>query len=444
MSSELRALPASTEAERIALGAAMTDGAAWDAVSALRPADFALEKHKRILAAMHRLAEKGLAVDRVTLPQELSDCGQLESVDGLTYLCSLDDGFPQIFNLPSYIAIIREKSTAREVIIRAQSLIDELCASNGSLGTIQGRIDELSAVSVSNSAIPLRSVGEIVAEGGGMDSLFAPQRGVAMPWPSLAKVMPVLGNGTLTVVAAAPGMGKSAFAGELASRTATAGIGTGIWSLEMTGGEIIKRIVAETARVSHSHLVKGQMDPVERSKVSRALGELDTRPLWLSQNRTVTVAAIRSEAKRAAAAGRKVGLVVVDYLQLMSGKGKDIRERVTEVTRGLKLLAMQLDVPVVALSQLSRESTKEDRRPELGDLRESGSIEQDANNVWFLWAKKAEIEAAWKDHRPVEVQAYCPKHRNGDRGTTSMFFDGRYMRFYEENRGDEEPPGMFN
>ena len=430
-----RVLPGSAEAERIVLGAVLIDYRRyWADVDEMAWDEFILESHRRIFKTMRAISESGSPLDRITLAEHLRANGMLESVGGMSYIIELDDALPQIVNLSAYVEIVRNAARRRKLINHSELLQDALYSGTATDAEIEKQLTEMADVAIPARSPQVQSVGEMVMEAGGVDRFFGVERGVPVPWANLQQLMPIFPNGSLTVVAASPGMGKSAFAGIVASHCARNLYGAAIWSLEMTGEEIVKRLLADDASIAHATLTRDSMDREQRSAVQASISRLDELPLWISRRRSLTVPGMRADIKRLRARNRLVRIGIVDYLQLMSGKGRDRREQITEITRGLKLLAMEEQIPIIALSQLTREPVKEDRRPELQDLRESGSIEQDANNVIFLWCKKNERDNAWRDFRPIPINAYVAKMRNGHPGTARLEFNGKYMRILDSEK----------
>ncbi len=423
-------LPASIEMEKLVLGAVMINESNYEAVNSLDPDDFALEKHKRIFSVMATLSNRGVAIDRVTVGQELHALGQLESVDGFTYLATLDDSLPQIYNLESYIRIVREKAVIRKAALTAMRLAREICDAGGGVESVERASAELSALMTSKSESPLRTIGEVISEIGGMDVYMQPPVGIAPPWPKLAEVIPCFQPGQLIVLGARPATGKTAWAGLVGLHAARLKVGTAVFSLEMPAADLFKRVLAASARVSFSRLRDGNLDESHRYSIRQSVAEIDDLPLWLSEVHSPTVSQINRALDRAEIRGRKTGLLIVDYLQLVtpsSGAGNR-NEQVADMSRRLKLIAMDRKIPVIALSQLNRSGAKDDSPPDLSDLRDSGAIEQDADVVMFLHCTRKEKQQAYEERRPVNVELHVAKQRNGSLGLVRMQFDGRLMR----------------
>lgn len=436
MATPTNSLPSSIETEKLILGAALLDHANFGIVGTLIAEDFALEKHRRIFAAMSEIHGRGETIDRVTVANEIVARGQLESIDGFTYLSSLDDGLPQVYNLDSYVRIVREKATLRRAVIATQLLMDELSRPDAGPEAIERATATLSAIAVPR-ADSWVSVSQVIARAGGIDKFLSPPTGISWPWwPKLADLVPCLEKGELWVVAARTGRGKSAFGGLLARGMARMGLGVAIYSLEMTADPIIKRMLAAESGVSYSRIRMGDYEEHHRRRVVSAAYDIDQLPLWFADQPTPKVSDIRREVLKNAAAGRKAELLVVDYLQLMSGAARSERtyERVSAVSRGLKLLASEFQIPVVALSQLSRAiKGASETEPQLSDLKDSGSIENDANGVVFLHTTEKERAEARAEQRAMHMQAIVAKQRNGSEGRVSMTFNGYFMTINEES-----------
>lgn len=427
-----RPLPAAIDAERLVLGSV----ALGEELPALEASDFALESHRLIYRAMSELSGAGTAIDRATVAQRLRDTGKLEAVGGISYLVELDNELPKIYNLDAYTRTIREKAILRRAVLAAQSLTDELLSPGATRDAIERATAFLSALSVANSESPFLNAEEILDRAGGFDALLRPPTGVKLPavWPKLAGVIPALQPGELWVVGGRPSRGKSMFGMLLSLYAAQAGIGTSIHSLEMPDGRIFKRALAAVSGVSFGRISKGgnALEPSHRQEIQSAAAQIAEWPWWVADKATPTVKEIRAAISEAGKRGRKVGLVVIDYLQLVNGKGENANARVSGISRGLKLLAMDLGIPVVALSQLSRPpKAAPEWKPGLQDLRDSGSIEQDADGVIFVHA----TDRAWNDARqaqgPMVGEIDVAKQRDGPLMAIPALFDGKYMRITE-------------
>lgn len=431
----MRGLPVNLEAEKLVLGAAMLDpAAAVSVLDGLTAADFALEKHKRIFGAMVGIRESGATVDRITVLTEVRRRGELESVDGAAYLTTLDDDLPQIYNPEAYIRLVRDKARLRSLIVTAQGVIDR-CLLEGDPAEIAAVAQvQIAGVEIDQQASSLLSFAEVVARDGGMERYMSPPRGMQTPWGPLNFLMPRgLHAGDLVIVGARPSIGKTAFACQWSTFAAATGVGVGMFSLEMGDSETYRRALANIGDIDMGMLFTGRMQDHDRRKVASGAGRLAEMPFYISESMKVTTAEMVRSITRARAAGRKIGLVVIDYLQLMQasrGRG-NANEEITEISRSLKIAARELQCPFVVLSQLSRKSETEDREPRLSDLRDSGAIEQDADVIVFLHRKASEVEESRKSGAIGRLKVILAKQRQGPIGSLQLQFNAPRMRLEE-------------
>jgi replicative DNA helicase len=433
-------LPANLEAERFVLGSILLRDEVYVQVApVLRADDFSLEKHRRIYASMKELSEHGKRIDRVTLAEELNRTEQLESVDGLSYLVSLDEGMPEIPNIDGYVNIVREKSTLRKAIFAYQRGITEcLMAQNPTHEILERAERGIAELSTETRLSSFRTPMEVVNDAGGISELLYPsnRRGVATPWEGLNKMLVGGGfkHGQMIVVGARPSMGKTALACQIADHAATCGAGVAFFTLEMSGEDILSRMAAARAEVDGLRVTQGWAREGEIQKLSCAYADLteEAFPLRIDDTTGCTVPAMRAALRRLAA-GLSLGLVVIDYLQLVETSGGAERrryEQVSEISRGVKRLAREFNVPVVVLAQLNRESEKDSRAPRPSDLRDSGSIEQDADVVLMPNRRDGQDEHA----DAAAVDLIIAKQRNGPRGSVQLQFQKRFAKFTEVSR----------
>lgn len=433
-----RGLPANTDCERFVLGALLTDrNALVDVGGELTPDDFCLDKHRRILARIRDLDSRGEHVDRITVAQELQRRGELESVDGLTYLASLDDGIPKLPNIDSYIQILREKATLRRTIVECQRLTDRCLAAGDDsreiLADAQGVLEKLSERDGKRSQ--WSNPGQVMnGVPSGINGFLAPAAtgglGLPTPWPSVNAMIGGLQAGELIVVAGRPSMGKSIIGMQLAHHAAVNGQVAAFISLEMSKESLVRRLVCGIGRVDAQRMRSGHLDSSERRNAGRAASEVAELPLWIDENRSNNLHSIRSALRRVP--GGKVSLLVVDHLQLMraSGRVENRNRELSDVSHGLKRLAGDEGVAVVLLSQLNRECEKRDgHMPQLSDLAESGSIEQDADIVWFV--HRPERYARHDETLRGHAEFIIAKQRNGPIGKLRMVFFDSIQRFDE-------------
>ena len=445
-------LPDNLDAERFVLGAIMSTEAAFLQVAGLLTADdFSLEKHKRIFLRMSELHERGEKIDRVTLANELMKHGQLQSVDGLSYLVSLDDGLPQLHNLDSYVGIVKEKSTLRKIIAISQDTISRCVAQGENASEILGALEEtLVKLGDVQSKNALSSPAQIVSEyEGGINAfLDASKRikGIGTGFLKFDEMTGGLREGELFILAARPAMGKTAFALNIAqhvamhSKTPKA---VAVFSLEMSKESLLTRLICATARVDQQRFRAGYLNAEERHALQDALYRIVESPLYIDDTAGTNLMDVHSKLRRLQAE-QDLGLVVIDYLQLMQGRGR-YENRVQEISslsRGFKLMSKELRVPFLVLSQLSRapETRPGDHRPMLSDLRESGSIEQDADMVGFIF--REEVYRPDKESLKGLAELILAKQRNGPTGRIKLAFLNRYTKFENlaADTGDDDAP----
>src|SRR5580692_2425120 len=440
-----KGLPANLDAERFVLGSALlNDNLYPQVVDAVEPEDFSVEKHRRIFARMKDLYDRGERVDRVTVTNELIRQGQLESVDGMSYLMSLDEGLPEIVNLDSYIRIVKDKSTLRRLIFSAQAVIDRCLRAGEEPDEILASAEEtLLKLGDSRAREQLSSPASIVQKfPGGVNAFLDPSQrisGLSTGFKRFDEMTGGLHGGELFILAARPSMGKTALAMNIAQHVAThpkIRKPVAVFSLEMSSASLLTRLLCAAARVDQHKFRAGFLNVDERRKLQFALADLTEAPLFLDDTAGVNLMDIHAKLRRMKSE-HGLSLVVIDYLQLMStrGRSENRNQEVSAISRGLKLMAKQLNVPFLVLSQLSRASENRpgDHKPQLSDLRDSGSIEQDADLVAFIYRE----EVYKKDREDVKglAELVIAKQRNGPIGTVPLRFLGQYTRF--ENRAED-------
>lgn len=440
-----RGLPASLDAERFVLGVLLIEPNAYVTVAgALETEDFSLEANRRIWERMADLWEKGLKLDRITVAEELKKKNQLESIGGLAYLLSLDEGLPQLFNLENYVRIVKEKSKLRRIILSSQALVNKAFSAEEDPDALLAEAEEsLLKLGDDSARNTLQRPGEIINSfEGGINVFLDPskrQLGLSTGYVKLDEMTGGLRPGELIILAARPAMGKTALALNIAQNVAsnTRNPQTcAVFSLEMSKESLLTRLLCADARVDQKRFRIGYLDPEDRRRLMQSATKLYDAPLYIDDSAAANLMDIHSKLRRLQKE-RGLGLVVIDYLQLMSSH-KRVENRVQEVSqlsRGLKLLSKELRVPFIVLSQLSRapEQRQGDHRPQLSDLRESGSIEQDADMVWFVFREeyyKREVESL-----KGLAELIISKQRNGPTGKVDLFFRHEFTRF--ENRTND-------
>lgn len=432
---DLRIPPHSVESEQSLLGGLLIGGeVAWDRIAdVVSESDFYRDDHRRIFASIRQLAETGKPVDVITVADVIEASNQTDQTGGLAYLGEIANATPSAANIKGYAQTVAEKARLRALLIVSGEI--EALAWQAGPTPAQDRIDQatnkLMALVEHGSrrdeprqmAAVLGKVIERIEERmnrGGATS------GLPTGFADVDRLLDGLKGGDLTIIAGRPSMGKSAFALNIAENVATAGTPTMIFSLEMSDEQLAQRSLASLGGIESTALASGRMTDNDWDKMSVALGKLHEAPLIIDPSASLSVAQMHARARRQKRKGG-LGLIVIDYLQLMTGNGNNRNEELSGITRGLKLMARDLSVPVIVLSQLSREVEKRaDKRPMLSDLRESGAIEQDADMVLMLYR-----DDYYNDESPWRGIAECliRKNRMGPCGDVRLIFQPEFSRF---------------
>ncbi|HWY54740.1 MAG TPA: replicative DNA helicase [Terriglobales bacterium] len=442
-------LPANVEAERSILGAILLDNLAYnEAAEHLKAEDFSLDSHRRIFTRMVDLAESSRPIDMITLVEELDRRKELEAIGDVGYVSGLVDGVPDRPSIEHYIKIVRDKALLRGLIHAANAAIsrasDQSDPAEEILNDAESAIFQLSENRIGRGFM---GVQEIVKESfGSVDALL--QRGqritgLATHYTDLDEMTSGFQRSDLIIIAARPSMGKTAFAMNIAENASIEDQKVvGMFSLEMSREALLLRLLCSRARVDSHKMRTGSLWRDDMTKVVNAMEQLAHAPIFIDDTPGISLSEMRAKARRLQQSQGKLDLLIVDYLQLMSGGGRRYENRTQEVSaisRGLKALAKELAVPVIALSQLSRapESRGGDHRPQLSDLRESGSIEQDADVVAFIFR-----EEVYKQDDPDlqgKAELIIAKQRNGPTGRVNLAFLKNSTRF-ESMLGDGMAP----
>src|SRR5215471_14973881 len=437
-------LPVNIDAERFVLGSILLDDSLYiQAAGALSADDFSLEKHRRIFRRMGDLNDRGERIDRITVANELMKFSELESCDGLSYLVSLDDGLPQIPNLDSYIRIVKDKAILRRIIFASQNMMNRcLLGEEEPDAILAGAEETLLKLGEARVKTGLVNAEQILQDyEGGINAFLDPSRrikGISTGFAKFDEMTGGLHGGDLCILAARPSMGKTALALNIAQHVALKLKQTvAVFSLEMSKESLLTRMVCAAARVDSQKFRAGYLSQEERRRLNHALHELVEAPLYIDDTPGVHLMDIHAKLRRLQAEKGKIALVIVDYLQLMSGHGRfeNRNQEVSALSRGMKLLAKELNVPMLVLSQLSRavESRQGDHRPQLSDLRESGSIEQDADLVGFVF--REEVYRRDREDLRGLAELIIAKQRNGPVGTVNLVFLHAQTKF--ENRAED-------
>jgi replicative DNA helicase len=441
-------MPANVEAERSILGAILLDNRAfYDASEHLRAEDFSLDSHRRIYSRMLDLAEQSRPIDIITLVDELDRKKDLQAIGDVGYVSSLLDGVPDRPSIDHYVHIVRDKAMLRGLIAAANNAIakasEQADPADEILNDAEAAVFALSEKRIGKG---FQKISETIRASGGIDAFM--QRGqritgLATHYDDLDEMTSGLQKSDLVILAARPSMGKTSFAMNIAENAAIDdGKIVAIFSLEMSSEALLHRLLSSRAVIDAHKLRTGSLWKDDKEKLLRAAAELAEARLFIDDTPGIGLTEMRAKARRLKQSEGRLDLIVVDYLQLMSGGSKRFENRTQEVSaisRGLKALAKELDAPVLALSQLSRapESRGGDHRPQLSDLRESGSIEQDADVVMFIFR-----EEIYKQDDPElkgRAEIIVAKQRNGPIGKFHLAFLHNSTRFANLASGNSEP-----
>jgi replicative DNA helicase len=447
---QLRVPPHSIEAESSVLGGLLLDNTAWDRVGdLLKDNDFYRYEHRLIFSSIRDLINGDRPADVITVFEQLQSVGKADDIGGLAYLNSLAQFVPSASNIRRYAEIVRERAILRKLVTAS----DEIATSAFST---QGRAVEKILDEAEQKIFNIGEEGARNKQGfQAMDSLVVDLldrvqemadndndiTGVPTGFHDLDRMTSGLQAGDMIVLAARPSMGKTAFAVNIAEHVALhEGLPVAIFSMEMGAAQLAVRIVGSIGRIDQGHLRTGKLTDDEWPRLTEAIEKLRTISLHIDESPGLTSSELRANSRRLARQCGKLGLIVVDYLQLMSGSGGGSEEnRATElgeISRGLKMLARELQCPVIALSQLNRSvEQRPDKRPMMSDLRESGAIEQDADIIMFIYRDEYYTKDACKE--PGVAEVIIAKQRNGPTGTVKLAFLRNITKFESLAAGSE-------
>jgi replicative DNA helicase len=439
-----RVPPQNLEAESSVLGGILLENDAVNLVlEVLRAEDFYRESHRKIFRAMIELSDRTEPVDVITLSECLKNRGELEAVGGSAYLASLNDFVPTAANIAYYARIVREKSILRHLInaatevatkgYDATSNVEEL------LDSAEKAIFDITEQRIKGSFV---KVGDMMKDSIKMvEKLFERKTmitGVPTGFKDFDAKTAGLQPADLIIIAARPGMGKTAFSLNIASHAAFSGYGVAVFSLEMAKEQLALRLLCSEARVDNSRVRTGYLSDRDFPKLATAAGKLHDALIYIDDTPAISVLELRAKARRLARdRDKKLGLIIVDYLQLMRGTGaaQNREQEISEISRSLKALAKELNVPVMAISQLNRRvEDRNDKTPQLSDLRESGAIEQDADVIAFIYREAAYNPKSDDNTATITIA----KQRNGPTGDLSLTFLREFTRFEDYTGRDEE------
>jgi replicative DNA helicase len=435
--------PLALHAERTILGGMLSEPVAMsDATMLLKTEDFALESHRKIYDIMLHLSEIGYAVDIVTVSEALRNRKELDSIGGLPYLYSLTEGLPRKLSIESYVGIVRDKSLMRQLMqvcdMGMMEAADQSLEALVVLNKVADRLMEISERAVTRG---FSSIPEIVSESfGSIEKLLEQGKeitGLRTHFAELDKRTSGLQPSELIIIAARPSMGKTAFAVNIAQNASVKdGKVVALFSLEMSKESLLRRMLAGESLVNARNLQQGFTTREDKLKLMGGLERLMESKLFVDDTPGISLAEMRAKVRRLKQQEGSIDLIVIDYLQLMTGsagasqkKFENRTQEVSSVSRGLKALAKEMKVPVVALSQLSRGSEQRtgDKKPLLSDLRESGSIEQDADVVCFI--HREEYYDRENEDLKGKAEIIIAKQRNGPTGSVHLAYIADYTRF---------------
>jgi replicative DNA helicase len=443
--------PQSIEAEQAVLGAIFLDPSALTLASEiLIPEDFYRASHQKIFHAMLRVADKGEPVDLVTVTAELADTQQLEEVGGVSYLSELADAVPTAANVEYYARIVEEKSVLRRLIRTATSIAQDGYTREDEVDVLLDEAEKkIMEISQRKHSGTFKNIKDVLVQTYDNIEMLHNRKGEVTGIPTgfteLDRMTAGFQRSDFIIVAARPSVGKTAFALNIAQNVATkTNENVAIFSLEMSAQQLVMRMLCAEGNINAQNLRTGRLTPEDWGKLTMAMGSLSNAGIYIDDTPSIRVSDIRAKCRRLKQESG-LGMVVIDYLQLIQGSGRNRENRqqeVSEISRSLKALARELEVPVIALSQLSRSvEQRQDKRPMMSDIRESGSIEQDADIVAFLY--RDDYYNKDSENKNI-IEIIIAKQRNGPVGTVQLAFIKEYNKFVNlERRFDDAqiPPG---
>ena len=434
--------PNDVEAEQAVIGSMLTDrDAVISAIEILKEEDFYREDNKTIYEAILNLYNRSEPIDIITLKAELTSMGMFEKIGGLEYIVGLPEKVPTTANVERYINIVKEKSELRRLIKAANEIIEQGYDQTENIDDIMNSAEKkIFNIMQDKDQKTYSAIKDVLVDAfTELEQLYNQKQhitGVPTGFIDLDYKMAGLHNSDLILIAARPAMGKSAFALNIATNAAVkAKVPAVLFSLEMSKEQMVNRILCSEAMVDSNKVRTGKIDDDDWIKLADTMGDLSEAPIYIDDTPGISINEIRAKCRKLKLE-RDIGLVVIDYLQLVQGSSKRAsgsrEQEISEISRSLKILAKEINVPVIALSQLSRApEQRPDHRPMLSDLRESGAIEQDADIVMFLYRDDYYNEDS-EDKGLAEV--IVAKHRAGSTGTVKLVWLGNYTKFANMER----------
>ncbi len=429
-----KGLPSSVDAERSILGAILLDNAVCNqAIELLRRDDFFLDSHRRIFEKMIALTERIMPIDLVTLREELSRAGEFEQIGGATYLSSLIDGVPRTDTIEPYAKIVKAKSMLRKLITASNQIVALAFEEEDEAEVIVDKAEQMIfQIAEDRARVGFQYVGDVahqrleqIEQMAGRPEMIT---GVPTGFTDFDRMTSGLQRQELIVIAARPSMGKTALALNMAQYASKNANVVGIFSLEMSAPQLVSRLLCSEARVDAHRLRTGYLNREEWARLADGLRRLCETKVFIDDTPGVGVLEMRAKSRRLKAE-HGLDLLIIDYLQLMAGRGRieSRQQEVSQISRDLKILAKELDVPVIALSQLSRApEQRSEHKPQLSDLRESGAIEQDSDVVCFIYREELYNPT---DDNQGKAELIVGKQRNGPTGTIELAFLKEFTRF---------------
>ena len=442
--------PHSVEAEQAVIGAILLAGEVFDQVAdTLRGDEFFLEKHRTIYRAMCEAYDDGEPIDLVTVSNRLRAEGMLEEVGGIGYLTELATATPTAANVMHYVRIVTDHAIHRRVLQQVQGFLAVAGKVESGAELVQKM--QMVTASLEDEVAPKKdfiSISTALVEAYDRIEQMAANpddrgiTGLASGFPDLDRMTAGFHKGDMIIVAARPSVGKTAFALNIAQNVGKAGETVALFSLEMPTSQLVQRMLCAEANIDASRMRTGYLEPNDWTKLTAAIGTLSERKIFIDDSAVITANEIRAKCRRLKKE-HGLGLVIVDYLQLIHPGARRRENRqveVAEISRSLKQIAKELDVPVIALSQLSRSvEQRQDKRPMLSDLRESGSIEQDADIVAFLYRDDYYNQESEKKNL---LEIIIAKQRNGPVGTVELVFLKQFNKFVSLDKGHDDQPAQ--
>ena len=441
--------PHSDEAERAVLGGIFLNADTLpDAQEYVTADDFYKKSHRLLFQAMTDLQDNGTAIDTVTVTDYLDNHNQLDDIGGAGYITDLVASTPIASNVVYYAKIVQQKSTLRKLISTAQSIASRSYTEQDDVeGLVEDAERQIMDVSENRNQAGFKQIKDVLNQAmAQIDQLYQNDQtitGLPTGFRDLDKITTGLHEDEMIILAARPAVGKTAFALNIAQNVGTkTDKSVAIFSLEMGAEQLVNRMLCSEGSIDANHLRTGQLNEEEWQNLIIAMGSLSKAKIYMDDTPGIRMAEIRAKCRRLAREQGDLGLIIIDYLQLIEGSGQENRQQeVSAVSRQLKKLAKELHVPVIALSQLSRGvEQRQDKRPVLSDIRESGSIEQDADIVAFLYRDDYYRDAEGDDDEDQdsgdegddnvgEVEVIIEKNRSGPRGTVKLLFVKSYNKF---------------